>query len=142
MTKNIATSKERLLQYLELKGISKKDFYSKTEIKRGFLDTDKLKSNISDVFLANIIANFNDLNLYWLISGIGEMLLSIVKEINALENYTASEISVHIHNNKVDFDNNPVYQLLRESDIKDGVIELMTEKIKKQQQALNKEETS
>ncbi len=75
MTNNIATSKNRIIQYLDIKGISKKEFYEKTEIKRGFLDTDKLKSNISDVFLANIIAVYDDMNLYWLITGKGEMLL-------------------------------------------------------------------
>lgn len=73
MTTNIATTKERIVQFIDYKGIDKKTFFKETGIKRGFLDADKLKSTVSDVFLANIIANYNDVNLSWLLTGIGEM---------------------------------------------------------------------
>lgn len=75
MTKIIATSKERLIKYLDYKGVKMVDFFKNSGIKRGFLDTDKLKSTISDVFLAKIIAFFPDLNVKWLITGEGEMEL-------------------------------------------------------------------
>lgn len=71
-----ATTKERLLQYLDFKGISISKFLQETGIKRGFLDTDKLKSSVSDIFLTMIIAKYEDLNLIWLISGKGDMILS------------------------------------------------------------------
>ncbi|MRN01697.1 hypothetical protein D1Z97_11115 [Riemerella anatipestifer] len=71
---NFATTKERIIQYIDFKGIKIKDFYEKTGIKRGFLDSDKLKSSVSDVFLAIIFATFNDVNPIWLITGEGEML--------------------------------------------------------------------
>ncbi|MEE3725377.1 hypothetical protein EJN86_11570 [Riemerella anatipestifer] len=71
---NFATTKERIIQYIDFKGIKIKDFYKKTGIKRGFLDSDKLKSSVSDVFLAIIFATFNDVNPIWLITGEGEML--------------------------------------------------------------------
>lgn len=71
---NFATTKGRILQYIDFKGIKIKEFYEKTGIKRGFLDSDKLKSSVSDVFLTIIFACFNDLNPVWLITGKGEML--------------------------------------------------------------------
>lgn len=71
---NLATSKKRLLQYLSSKHISVTVFLQETGIKRGFLDGDKLKASISDIFLAKIIAKYEDLNIEWLITGNGEML--------------------------------------------------------------------
>lgn len=64
------------MEYLEFKGISRTEFYEKTEIKRGLLDKDKLEATISDIFLAKIIAVFKDLCVEWLITGRGEMLKS------------------------------------------------------------------
>lgn len=72
----LASTKCRLLKYLDYKGISRAEFYEKTEIKRGLLDKDKLDATISDVFLAKIIAVFKDLNIKWLITGKGEMLFN------------------------------------------------------------------
>jgi hypothetical protein len=71
---NLVTSKERLLQYLENKDIDKSTFYEKTGIKRGLLDADKLKSALSDQFIAKIIAIYDDLNIRWLITGKGLMI--------------------------------------------------------------------
>lgn len=71
---NFASTKERILQYLDYKGVTITKFLKETGIKRGFLDTDKLKSAVSDVFLAIIIATYPDINLIWLITGNGEML--------------------------------------------------------------------
>lgn len=74
---NLVTSKRRLLQFLEFKGFDKPDFYEKTGIKRGLLDSDKLDASLNDQYLAKIIAIFSDLNLYWLITGEGEMIKKI-----------------------------------------------------------------
>ena len=73
-TKNIATTKERILQYIDFKGIGRTEFYKKTGLKRGILDSDKLKTAISDKFLANIIATYPEINPEWLLTGKGEML--------------------------------------------------------------------
>ncbi len=70
----LATTKSRILQLLKHKGISKSDFFSKTSIKRGFLDGDKLDGSVSDFHLANIIAAFPDVNINWLLTGAGSML--------------------------------------------------------------------
>ena len=67
-------TKERILQFIEYKGITITDFFKITGIKRGFLDTDKLKSSVSDVFLTKILASFPEINPEWLIMGEGDML--------------------------------------------------------------------
>ncbi len=71
---NFATTKERIIQYIDYKGIAIKDFLIKTDIKRGFLDSDKLKSTVSDVFIAKIIAVYPDINVNWLLTGEGDMI--------------------------------------------------------------------
>lgn len=81
---NIANSKERLLQYLENKGVKKAQFYRETQIKRGFLDADKLSATISDKFLAIIAGVYTDLKLSWLITGKGDMEHTQVNKSNAV----------------------------------------------------------
>ena len=81
---NIASSKGRLLQYLDIKGISKVQFYRETQIKRGFLDADKLNASISDKFLAIIVGVYSDLKLSWLITGAGEMEHTEATKSNAV----------------------------------------------------------
>lgn len=71
---NFATTKERILYFIDNQNIKISDFLRKTDIKRGFLDADKLNSTVSDVFLAKIIAIFPELSLEWLVTGKGEML--------------------------------------------------------------------
>ena len=73
-TMKIATTKERILQFIEYKCISQGIFFKETGIKRGFLDGDKLNAAVSDIFAAKIIATYPDLDLEWLISGNGNML--------------------------------------------------------------------
>lgn len=70
----LANTKERILQYIDFKSIRIKEFYLKTGIKRGFLDSDKLDSAVSDAFLTTIIACYPDLSLNWLLTGKGDML--------------------------------------------------------------------
>ena len=71
---NFATTKQRILKYLDFKGLSVPDFLKETGIKRGFLDSDKLESAVSDKFLAKIIATYDDLSLNWLVTGNQPML--------------------------------------------------------------------
>ena len=70
----IATTKERILQFIEYKGISKQSFFKETGLKRGFLDADKLQTSIPDTFIATIIASYPEINPLWLILGEGPML--------------------------------------------------------------------
>ncbi len=70
----IATTKERILKYIDYKGISKQAFFKKTGLRRGFLDADKLHTSIPDTFIATIIAVYPEIDLDWLLTGRGSML--------------------------------------------------------------------
>ena len=71
-------TKERLLEFLEEKGMTKTVFFRKSGIKRGFLDSDKLSQAVSDKQLAAILSVFPDINIDWLITGNGSMYKSVV----------------------------------------------------------------
>ena len=67
------TIKERLLQYLEFKGVTKYRFYKDIGVSNGFLDKDgAIGSDKCEV----ICSHYNDLSAEWLIMGHGTMLLS------------------------------------------------------------------
>lgn len=70
----LANTKYRILSYIDYKGISKPAFYEKTGLKRGLLDKDKMESTVSDIFIAKILASYEDLNAEWLLTGKGSML--------------------------------------------------------------------
>ena len=127
-------TKRRILQFIEYKGIGITNFFKKTGIKRGFLDTDKLDSSVSDMFLAKIIAVFPELNIEWLLTGEGDMLR---KEgvIQQAHNNISSTITQHQTINAPDD-----YETLKKenqrltqenSGMKDKIIQLMAEKISK-----------
>ncbi|RWW91833.1 S24 family peptidase [Flavobacterium cerinum] len=83
------TDKEKILQYLEYKGISKNKFYIKTGLSVGFLDSG---SSLGVDKLRLIIDNYHDFNVDWLLSGEGEM----IKTKNA-ENVTNSNSHKNSH---------------------------------------------
>ena len=125
-------TKRRILQFIEYKGIGITNFFKKTGIKSGFLDTDKLDSSVSDMFLAKIIAVFPELNIEWLLTGEGDMLR---KEgvIQQAHNNISSTITQHQTINAPDD-----YETLKKenqrltqenSGLKDKIIQLMEEKI-------------
>lgn len=66
-------SKNRLLQYIEYKGIKKVDFYKATGLSNGFLDKN---ANISSDKIEIISSTFEDLSIDWLVSGRGEMIIT------------------------------------------------------------------
>lgn len=76
-----ATTKQRILQYIEYKGIDRKVFFQNTGIKRGLLDADKLQATVSDVYIAKILATYPDINPDWLLTGQGSMLRIITPEL-------------------------------------------------------------
>ena len=65
----LVTTKERILHYIECKNIPKSKFYNDLGIKRGLLDSDKLKASVTDVVIAKILAIYKDLNINWLLTG-------------------------------------------------------------------------
>ncbi len=68
------TDKEKIIKYLDNKGVSKNKFYKKTGFSVGFLDSG---SSLGVDKLRIIIDNYPDFNPSWLLSrGKEEMLLS------------------------------------------------------------------
>lgn len=69
--RQISPIKNRILQYIDYKNISKYKFYQKTGITRGVLDKE---SGISEENIAKFIAYSDDIDLNWLLTGKGKML--------------------------------------------------------------------
>lgn len=69
----ISPVKQRILSFVDFIGISKRKFYEATGISRGTLDN---KSSINEDTLAKLIATYDQLNIEWLFTGKGEMLIN------------------------------------------------------------------
>lgn len=65
------TTKEKISLYLKQKKISKREFYSRTGLSNGFLDSGK---HLGTENLAIIINTFPDLNINWIVLNQGNML--------------------------------------------------------------------
>ncbi|WP_312355620.1 hypothetical protein [Empedobacter sp.] len=77
------TTKEKVLQYLDVKGISKGDFYKKTGFSNGFLTAGK---HIGSDNLKIIIDNYPDLSLEWLVMDKGDMIIGDKNLNNPMSN--------------------------------------------------------
>lgn len=62
-----------LIKYIKYKGVKKSEFYRATALSNGFLDKNE---NIGSDKIEIIISRYQDLNVIWLITGTGEMLIS------------------------------------------------------------------
>jgi len=74
LMKNFSTQKERILQFIDYKGISKNKFYIKTGISNGILDKN---SGLSMETVEKFYKNFPEINPEWLLTGRGEMLREV-----------------------------------------------------------------
>jgi len=81
------TDKEKIIQCLKYKGVSKDEFYKKTGFSVGFLDSG---SSLGVDKLRIIVDNYHDFNTEWLLTGKGEMLISD-KTVTGLANYNTDE---------------------------------------------------
>jgi hypothetical protein len=68
---NISPIKQRILKYVDFKGISKRTFYAQSSISRGTLESN---TGITEDTLAKCISTFPEINICWLITGKGEMV--------------------------------------------------------------------
>ena len=123
--------KERILQFIEYKRLSKNKFYKETGLSNGILDK---QGGISSDSLEKIYCVYPEINLDWPLTGKGEMLK---KEglVQQAHNNISSTINQHqtIHAPED-------YETLKQenkrltqenSGLKDKIIQLMEEKIKK-----------
>ena len=69
--KNFSTQKDRILQFIDYKGISKNKFYIETGISNGILDK---KSGLSMDTIEKFYSTYPELNPEWLLTGKGPML--------------------------------------------------------------------
>lgn len=70
----IATIKQRILQYLDYKGVSKYECYQKTGITNGVLSK---KEGLSEDNLLRFVSYYIDVDHTWLLTGQGDMLRAI-----------------------------------------------------------------
>lgn len=71
----MANIKERILQFLELKGVVVSKFFPEIGISYSGFKGPQLHSSPSSAVLAKIKSRFPDLNIDWLLSGEGNMLV-------------------------------------------------------------------
>jgi len=69
--KQKSSIKKRIIQYLNFKGITKYEFYKTTGITRGILDQD---NGITESNILKFVHSFPEVNIVWLIVGLGDML--------------------------------------------------------------------
>lgn len=70
--------KDRILKYLENKGVSKYEFYQKTGISNGILSQ---KNGLSEENVLKFLSYYKDINPSWLLTGNGSMLLDDNKSV-------------------------------------------------------------
>lgn len=70
----ISPTKEKILQYLDYKGISKADFCRQTGFSYENFKGKSLKSDIGGAILGKIITIYSDISAEWLLTGEGAML--------------------------------------------------------------------
>lgn len=70
----ISPIKQRILNYIDTLGISKREFYSKSGISRGTLES---PTGITEDTVAKFIESFPAINLVWLLTGRGDELIEV-----------------------------------------------------------------
>ena len=84
------TSRDRIIQFVEYKNISKNKFYKETGLSNGFLD----KNNHPGADkLEQIIYTYPDINPEWLLTGQGEMFKTKSVEIQKAPAAASGKIS-------------------------------------------------
>lgn len=78
--KKISTLKERILYFIDFKGISKNKFYQETGISNGVLDK---KSGVTSTTIEKFISTYPEVNEIWLINGQEPMMKShVIKRVD------------------------------------------------------------
>ena len=74
MSDKISPIKERILQFIENQGITKKDFCNKTKISYANMRGKSLLSEIGGEQISEILSQYDEISPEWLLLGKGEML--------------------------------------------------------------------
>ena len=70
--------KERIIQFIDLKGVTKEHFYNKIGMTSANFRGKAKETPINSTAIENILSEFPDLNLDWLITGKGEQIIKII----------------------------------------------------------------
>lgn len=86
------TVKERLIEYISYKKISKSDFCRTIGVSTAFVSS--MRISIQPDKVKSIALNYPDLNTGWLLTGEGEMLKSAKKPILTFNNSSSDPMSI------------------------------------------------
>ena len=86
---------DRILQFIDYKGISKLSFYREVGLSNGFLDKNK---SIGSEKLVKILNSYPEIEPLWLLLGQGEMLK---KDINIVDNTNVNSNTNSIIGNNI-----------------------------------------
>lgn len=74
--------KERIIQFIDYKGVVKERFYEKIGMTSANFRGKAKETPINSTAIENILSEFPDLNLEWLITGKGEMILGNTQNVD------------------------------------------------------------
>lgn len=74
--------KERILQFIEYKGVKKERFYEKIGMTSANFRGKAKETPINSTAIENILSEYPDLNLEWLITGKGQMVKGNIQNIH------------------------------------------------------------
>ena len=69
--REFSTLKQRILEYLDLKGITRYEFYTATGTSNGILSQ---KNGLSEENLLKFLKVYHDINFHWFLTGTGEII--------------------------------------------------------------------
>ena len=124
---------DRLTKYLKQKTITPYSFERTCQIANGYLKKQiRGKGSIGSEILARIYHHYPDLNLLWLISGEGEMLVP-ENEMRIINNQVEEEKIFYTKDERIEFLNERI--ALMESSLADKkrIIDLLEKKNKKKE---------
>lgn len=126
------TAKERILIYLDCKGYTQYEFSKKTGLSNGFL---KSGSSISSDNLKLLSNNYKDLNILWVITGEGNMLINdshetLTQSIKGNSNMMAGGSNINVDKKESLL----VEELKKQIDNKDNIINNL---LKQQESLIN-----
>jgi predicted nuclease with TOPRIM domain len=97
MEQNFNPTKARILQYIDFRGITRKEFCEKIDVNPSNLGVSNLNSAFNSDILNKILREYNEISALWLITGEGEMLAkNDNNSSNSEKNERISDLKCHI----------------------------------------------
>ncbi len=114
----MSSIKDRITEFIRYKGITKYKFYKETGMTRGVLES---KSGITEDNITKFIAYYPNVNLDWLIKGIGEKeTIEKNEKIDKNKSNTAHNLSTDVQNDEDILKDNLLNLLVNDEEIKNA----------------------